>query len=52
MRKRYRIVIEAELFEEEIIGFKEQLAEIRDIKVIDVKGVVLSGKEKQSTVIS
>jgi hypothetical protein len=46
MKKRYRIVIEADLYEDEIIGFKEQLAEIRDIKVIDVKGVVRSGKEK------
>jgi hypothetical protein len=45
-KKRYRIVIEADLFEDEIIGFKEQLAEIRDVKVIDVKGVVLNGKEK------
>jgi hypothetical protein len=43
---RYRIVIEAELLEDEIIGFKEQLAEIKDVKVIDVKEVVLSGKEK------
>ena len=45
-KKRYRIVIEAELFEDEIIGFKEQIAEIRDVKVVDVNGVVQRGKEK------
>jgi hypothetical protein len=36
-------VIEADLSEDEIIGLKEQLAEIEDVKVIDVKEVVLSG---------
>ena len=45
-KKRYRIVIEADLFEDEIIGFKEQLAEIGDVKVVVVEGVVLNGKEK------
>ena len=43
MIKRYRIVIEADLSEDEIIGFKEQLAEIEDVKVIEVKEMVLSG---------
>ena len=51
IKKRYQIVIETDLDEDEIIGFKEQLSEITDVKVVEVKGVVQVGKEKQSTVV-
>lgn len=36
---RYIITIEADIPAEEIIGLKEQLAEIADVKIIDIEEV-------------